>query len=810
MKDIARRLVSTPIEEEMKRSYIDYSMSVIVSRALPDVRDGLKPVQRRIIYSMDELGVRHDKPHKKSARLVGEAMGKYHPHGDSAIYDALVRMAQPFNMRYPLVDGHGNFGSVDGDSPAAMRYTEARLTAIAEELLVDLDKETVDFVPNFDDSLKEPAVLPSRIPNLMVNGSAGIAVGMATNIPPHNLGETVDALIALIDNPELGPLDLMEYIKAPDFPTGGLIVGLGPVRSLYTTGRGVMKLRAKTRIERDKKNGKQWIVVDELPYQVNKARLIENIADLVRDKKIQGVTDLRDESDKSGLRVVIEVRKDVEAKVVLNQLFKHTTLETSFGGIMLALVNGRPEVLDLRAMLSHYISHREEVVTRRTRYELRKAEERAHILAGLEIALANLDEVIAIIRSSQNGEEARNRLMERFVLDEIQAKAILDMRLERLTGLERDKIIEERRALLKEIEYLRAVLGSEKMILGIVKKELEDVKKKYADPRRTRILAKAEEISEEELIIEQEVSVILTGMGYIKRMPLNIYRSQRRGGLGATAMQTRDEDWVEKVVSTTTRESLLLFTSHGKAYWLKVFEIPEAGKQAKGHLMSRLIALDKGERVTALIPVPAKPETAGDLFFVTKQGMCKRTPFSEYLTQRKTGLRAINLRTGDSLILARLAQDGDEVLIGTSFGKALRMKVDDVRTMGRTATGVIGIRLAKGDYVVGADPVTPDAKVLLVSEYGYGKITKVGGFPLQGRGGKGVIALKVSEKSGPLAIMRLVSPQDEEALLITAEGVAIRIDLSEIKVARRATLGVRLMKIEPNDRLSACSILEGE
>ena len=589
-------------------------------------------------------------------------------------------------MRYPLVDGHGNFGSVDGDSPAAMRYTEARLTAIAEELLVDLDKETVDFVPNFDDSLKEPAVLPSRIPNLMVNGSAGIAVGMATNIPPHNLGETVDALIALIDNPELGPLDLMEYIKAPDFPTGGLIVGLGPVRSLYTTGRGVMKLRAKTRIERDKKNGKQWIVVDELPYQVNKARLIENIADLVRDKKIQGVTDLRDESDKSGLRVVIEVRKDVEAKVVLNQLFKHTTLETSFGGIMLALVNGRPEVLDLRAMLSHYISHREEVVTRRTRYELRKAEERAHILAGLEIALANLDEVIAIIRSSQNGEEARNRLMERFVLDEIQAKAILDMRLERLTGLERDKIIEERRALLKEIEYLRAVLGSEKMILGIVKKELEDVKKKYADPRRTRILAKAEEISEEELIIEQEVSVILTGMGYIKRMPLNIYRSQRRGGLGATAMQTRDEDWVEKVVSTTTRESLLLFTSHGKAYWLKVFEIPEAGKQAKGHLMSRLIALDKGERVTALIPVPAKPETAGDLFFVTKQGMCKRTPFSEYLTQRKTGLRAINLRTGDSLILARLAQDGDEVFIGTSFGKALRMKVDDVRTMGRTAT----------------------------------------------------------------------------------------------------------------------------
>jgi DNA gyrase subunit A len=810
MTDIARRLVSTPIEEEMKRSYIDYSMSVIVSRALPDVRDGLKPVQRRIIYSMDELGVRHDKPHKKSARLVGEAMGKYHPHGDSAIYDALVRMAQPFNMRYPLVDGHGNFGSVDGDSPAAMRYTEARLTAIAEELLVDLDKETVDFVPNFDDSLKEPAVLPSRIPNLMINGSAGIAVGMATNIPPHNLGETVDALIALIDNPDLGPLDLMQYIKGPDFPTGGLIVGLGPVKSLYTTGRGVMKLRAKTRIEKDKKNGKHWIVVDELPYQVNKARLIENIARLVREKRVQGITDLRDESDKSGLRVVIEVRKDVEARVVLNQLFKHTTLETSFGGIMLALVNGRPEVLDLKGMLSHYISHREEVVTRRTRYELRKAEERAHILAGLEIALANLDEVIAIIRSSRNGEEARRKLIERFLLDEIQAKAILDMRLERLTSLEREKIIEERRALLKEIEYFKAVLASEKMILGIVKKELEDVKNRYAEARRTRIQAKAEDISEEELIIEQEVSVILTGMGYIKRMPLNAYRSQRRGGLGATAMQTRDEDWVDKVVSTTTRESLMLFTSHGKAYWLRVFEIPEAGKQAKGYLISRLIALDKGERVTALIPVPENPETAGDLFFVTRQGMCKRTPFSEYMTRRKTGLRAINLRAGDSLILTRLAQDGDEVLIATSFGKALRMKVDDVRPMGRTATGVIGIRLVKGDYVIGSDPVTPDSKVLLVSEYGYGKITKVSGFPLQGRGGRGVIALRVSDKSGPLAIMRLVSPQDEEALLITAEGVAIRIDLSEVKVARRTTLGVRLMKIEPTDRLSACSILEGE
>jgi DNA gyrase subunit A len=643
----------------------------------------------------------------------------------------------------------------------------------------------------------------------MINGSSGIAVGMATNIPPHNLGETVDALIALIDNPDLSSLDLMEYIKGPDFPTGGIIVGLEPIKSMYTTGRGVMKVRAKTKIE-TQKNGRQRIVIDELPYQVNKSKLIKTIADLVRDRKIQGITDLRDESDKSGLRVVIEVRKDVEAEVVLNQLFKYTTLETSFGGIMLALVDGRPRVLDLKGMLSHYIMHREEVIARRTRYELRKAEEREHILAGLEIALANLDEVIAIIRSSQNGAEARTRLMERFLLDEIQAKAILDMRLERLTSLEREKILEERQALLKEIEYLRAVLSSEKMILGIIKKDLEDVKAAYADPRRTKIVAKAVEISDEELIIEQEVSVILTGMGYIKRMPLNAYRSQRRGGLGATAMQTRDEDWVEKVVSVTTRDSLVLFTTHGKAYWLRVFDIPEASKQAKGHLVSKLVSLEKDERVTALIPAPENVEEAGDLFFVTKKGMCKRTPFSEYLSRRKTGLRAISLRQGDALILARLAQDGDEILIGTHFGKAIRMKVDDVRPMGRTATGVIAIRLDKGDFVIGADPVAPDSRVLLVTEQGYGKLSEVSDFPLQGRGGKGVLAIKKSAKGGNLAIMRVVNPEDEEALLITAEGIAIRIKLSEVKVARRNTLGVRLMKIEENDRLSACSIIEGD
>ncbi|HHW27336.1 MAG TPA: DNA gyrase subunit A [Firmicutes bacterium] len=805
MAEDVTRIVPTLIEEEMKRSYIDYSMSVIVSRALPDVRDGLKPVQRRIIYAMDELSLRHDKPHKKSARIVGETMGKYHPHGESAIYDALVRMAQPFNMRYPLVDGHGNFGSVDGDPAAAQRYTEARLTAIAEELLVDIDKETIDWLPNFDDTLKEPTVLPSRIPNLLINGSSGIAVGMATNIPPHNLGEVVDALDALIDNPELSSLELMQYVQGPDFPTGALVVGTDAVRSLYTTGRGILTVRAKTRIERER-SGKQTIIVDELPYQVNKARLIESIATLVRDKKIQGVTDLRDESDKKeGLRIVIEVRRDVEAEVVLNQLFKHTNLQTSFGGIMLALVDGRPQVLNLKGMLWHYLMHRKDVVIRRTKFELRKAEERAHILAGLVIALDNLDEVIALIRASATPQAAHQGLMERFGLDDIQAKAILDMRLERLTRLERDKIIEERRQLLKEIEYLKAVLGSERMLMGIIKKELRDVKKSFADPRKTRIIDAVDEIKEEELIVEEEVTVLLTRMGYIKRMPLSVYRSQRRGGMGATAMQTRDEDWVEKVVTTTTRQSLLLFTTSGKAYWLKVYDIPEAGRQAKGYLVSRLVQLAEDERVTAMIPVSLDAE--GDLFFVTKNGICKRTPLSEFSNVRRSGLRALTLKPGDSLIQVKRVTDGDEMLIATADGKTIRFAVEDVRAMGREAAGVIGIRLREGDTVVGADSTVRGGLVLLVSLLGYGKVTPLEEFPLHKRGGGGVIALKVSEKSGPLSVMRIVHKEDE-MLLMTAEGIAIRTQVSEIKELHRASLGVRVMRIEPPDRLSACSVFE--
>jgi DNA gyrase subunit A len=807
MAEEVKRVVPTPIEEEMQRSFIDYSMSVIVSRALPDVRDGLKPVQRRIIYAMDELNLRHDKPHKKSARIVGETMGKYHPHGESAIYDAIVRMAQPFNMRYPLVDGHGNFGSIDGDPAAAQRYTEARLTAVAQDLLTDIDKDTVDWQPNFDDSLKEPTVLPARIPNLIVNGSVGIAVGMATNIPPHNLNEVIEALNVLIDRPDATVEELMEHVKGPDFPTGALIIGRDAIKSLYATGRGILTLRARTRIEKEK-NGKQAIIVDEIPYQVNKSRLIESIADLVREKKVQGVTDLRDESDKNeGLRIVIEVRRDVEPQVVLNQLFKHTSLQTSFGGILLALVDGRPQVLTLKSMLWNYLMHRKDVVVRRTKYELRKAEERAHILAGLVIALDNLDEVIALIRASENRQEAEKGLMENFGLDKVQANAILEMRLERLTRLERDKIVEERQRLLKEIEYLRAVLSSERMVMGIVRKELADVRKSYGDDRRTRIVDQVDEISDHELIIEEEVTVLLTNLGFIKRMPLTVYRSQRRGGMGATAIQTRDEDWVEKVVAATTRESLLLFTTEGKAYWLKVYDIPEASKQAKGYLVSRLVQLAENERVTAMIPVKADSE--GDLFFITAKGTCKRTPISEFATYRRSGLRALNLREGDSLIQVRMVtSDDEEILMATEKGKAIRFKVSDVRPMGRTATGVKGIKLAKGDSVVAADTVGPDGRALLVSAYGYGKITELSQFPLQRRGGSGVIAIKTNAKSGPLAVMRIITTEDE-VLLITAEGVAIRTPISQVKVLQRAATGVRLMKVELPDRLAACTVFEG-
>ncbi|MBE3520160.1 MAG: DNA gyrase subunit A [Firmicutes bacterium] len=797
-------IVETFIEEEMKRSYIDYSMSVIVSRALPDVRDGLKPVQRRILYAMYEQGMRHDRPYKKSARLVGEVLGKYHPHGDMAVYDALVRMAQDFNMRYPLVDGHGNFGSIDGDAAAAMRYTEVRMAKIAGELLADIEKETVDFGPNFDDTLKEPLVLPAKIPNLLINGSSGIAVGMATNIPPHNLGEVVDALVALIDDPEADNDKLMEYIKGPDFPTGGLITGRDRLRVLYTTGRSIITVRAKTRIERQKQ--KNVIIVDELPYQVNKANLLEQIALLVRDKKIQGVSDIRDESDKTGLRVVVEVRKDTDPEVVLRQLFKHTALQQSFGAIMLALVHGRPLVLDLKGMLGHYLEHRKEVVIRRTAYDLRKAEERAHILAGLEIALANLDEVIALIRASASPDEARKGLVARFGLDETQANAILDMKLERLTKLERDKIIQERRALLKDIEYYRAVLASEKMVLGIIRKELLEIKEAYGDKRRTLIVDEVEEISDEDLIIEEDVVVLLTHANYVKRMPLGVYRNQRRGGIGSTAMDTRESDFVERVVITTTKKSLLVFSDAGKAYWLRVYDIPEAGRHAKGYPVGKLLPLAENERLTALIPVDA--ESKGDLFFVTKYGVVKRTPVDAFLSARRNGVAAINLKENDQLVLARLVEPGDEIVIGTHNGKALRLSVDSVRVMGRTAAGVKGIRLEEGDYVIGADPISPGSLVLTVTEKGYGKCTPAEEFPLRNRGALGVKAARLTEYAGKLAALRVVRVGDE-AVLATAQGAVIRLAISQVKQLHRDTAGVRLMKVDPEDRVSAVAILEG-
>ena len=796
-------VVETFIEEEMKRSYIDYSMSVIVSRALPDVRDGLKPVQRRILYAMYEQGMRHDRPYKKSARLVGEVLGKYHPHGDMAVYDALVRMAQDFNMRYPLVDGHGNFGSIDGDAAAAMRYTEVRMAKIAGELLADIEKDTVDFGPNFDDTLKEPLVLPARIPNLLINGSAGIAVGMATNIPPHNLGEVVDALVALIDDPDAGNEKLMQHVKGPDFPTGGLIIGQDQIRALYATGRSILTMRAKTRIERQKQ--KNLIIVDELPYQVNKASLVEEIALLVRDRKIQGVSDLRDESDKSGLRVVVEVRKDTDPEVVLRQLFKHTALQQSFGAIMLALVHGKPLVLDLKGMLRYYLEHRKEVVTRRTEYDLKRAEERAHILAGLEIALANLDEVIALIRASASPDEARKGLMEKFGLDEVQANAILDTKLERLTRLEREKVIQERRALLKDIEYYRAVLSSEKMVFGIIRKELLEVKDAYSDKRRTQILDAVKEINEEDLIIEEDVVVLLTHANYVKRMPLSVYKNQRRGGTGSTAMDTREADFIERVVITTTKKSLLAFSDAGKAYWLRVYDIPEAGRHGKGYPAAKLLPLGEAERLTALISVDH--ESPGDLFFVTRHGVMKRTSVEAFLGTRRNGVAAINLSEGDQLVLARLVNPGDEIIIGTHNGKALRLRVDSVRTMGRTAAGVRGIRLEAEDYVVGGDPVTPEGLILTVTERGNGKCTPAREFPIRNRGGLGIRAVKVTESGGKLAALRVVK-EDDDIVLATAQGAAIRLAVSQVKQLHRDTAGVKLMKVDPGDRVTAVAILE--
>ena len=799
------KVVPVNLGHEMKTSYIDYAMSVIVARALPDVRDGLKPVHRRILYAMQEAGMGSTKPYKKSARIVGEVLGKYHPHGDSSVYDAIVRMAQDFSMRHMLADGHGNFGSVDGDPAAAMRYTEVRMSKIAELMLQDIDKETVDFVPNYDESLKEPAVLPAKFPQLLVNGTSGIAVGMATNIPPHNMCEVIDGTLMLIDNPEATVEDLMTVIKGPDFPTAGMVLGSEGIRKAYTTGRGIIKLRANCHIE-TLSNGKNRIIVTELPYQVNKARLVEKIADLVRDKQIEGITALNDESDRTGMRIVVDLRRDANANVILNQLYKHTQLQDSFGVIMLALVDGKPKVLNLKQVLHYYIAHQEDVITRRTKYELAKAEARAHILEGLTIALDHLDAVIAAIRESRTADIARNTLMTSFKLSEKQAQAILDLRLQRLTGLEREKIEEEYQEVLKAIEAYKEILADEKKILGIVKKELTEVKNKYGDARRTRLTIDTSEIDVEDLIAEEDVVITLTHGGYIKRIPLDTYRRQNRGGKGIRGMGTKEKDFVENLLITTTHHTILFFTNRGRVYHLKAYEIAEASRAAKGTAIVNLLQLESDENITAVIQVKGfKP--GAYLFMATKKGIVKKTSLEEFQNLRKGGLIAVNLDEDDELIGVKFTNGHHDVILGTKWGMAIVFNEDDVRSMGRPARGVKGIRLVEGDAVIGMDALNAAAEVLTVTAEGFGKRTQANEYRTQTRGGKGIINLKVTEKTGDVIGLRVVH-ESQELMLISTEGIVIRMNIADISLISRNTQGVKLMRAAENDRVASMAVME--
>jgi len=793
------KIIPIDLKDEMKRSYMLYSMSVIVGRALPDVRDGLKPIHRRILYAMNEIGLTSDKPHRKSATIVGEVMGKYHPHGDAAIYDALVRMAQDFSQRYPLIDGHGNFGSVDGDPPAAMRYTEARMARISQKLLADIDKDTVDFQPNFDESLKEPVVLPCRFPNLLVNGSSGIAVGMATNIPPHNLREVIDGVIMLIDNPDAKVEDLMTVIKGPDFPTAGIIVGKEGIRSAYTTGRGSIRIRAAAQIE-SLSGGRNRIIVSEIPYQVNKSRLIEHIAELVRDKKIDGITDLRDESDREGIRIVIDVRRDANPNVILNQLYRHTQMQTTFGVIMLVIVNGEPKLLDLKSVISHYIEYQKEIVVRRTRFDLNKAEERAHILEGLKIALDNLDAVINLIRSSRTPDIAREGLMKNFNLTEKQAQAILDMRLQRLTGLERRKIEDELKDIMNLIKELKGILADEQKVLQIIKEELLEIKETFGDDRRTRITAGSSDFDVEDLIAEEDIAVTLTHQGYIKRMPLNTYKSQRRGGRGITATNPKEEDFVEHLFIATTLNYILFFTDKGRVYSLKAYEIPEASRQARGTAIVNLIPLMPDETIRAVIPIRTfAPDKY--LLMATRRGIVKKTALEEFDTKRKTGLLAIRLDPDDDLVSVKRTTGNQEIIIVTAQGLALRFSEEDVRPMGRSARGVIGIRLGDGDTVIGMDVVREDRDLLVVTENGYGKRTPLNQYrTYASRGGRGVKAITLTDKTG-LAVAIKVLEGDDELMCISAEGVVIRMDAADISQQGRGAQGVRVMRLDPEDKV---------
>ena len=792
------------IEDEMKNSYIDYSMSVIVGRALPDIRDGLKPVHRRILYTMKEMGLRHNTAYKKSARVVGDCLGKYHPHGDSSVYDAMVRLAQDFSMRYPMVQGQGNFGSIDGDSPAAMRYTEARLATIAEEMLTDLDKDTVDFTPNYDGSLLEPLVMPSKLPNLLINGSSGIAVGMATNIPPHNLSETVDATVAYIDNENIQIADIAKIMKGPDFPTAGIIHGKSGIKNYFETGRGSVVIRAKAEIEEIRGN-REAIIIRELPYQVNKAQLIETIADLVRDKKIEDISDLRDESDRDGIRVVIEIKRDGNSQIVLNQLFKHTPMETSFGVIMLALVNNKPRILNIKEMLHYFVEHRKDIVVRRTKYELAKAEARAHILEGLKIALDNLDAVIKTIKESKDVESARFKLMEKFKLSKLQAQAILDMKLQQLTGLERNKIEEEYLELIKLIEKLKGILADARKILAIIKDELLQSKEKYGDERRTRILAQAaEEFEIEDLIHEEDVVVTLSHAGYVKRLPATTYRQQRRGGKGVAGMTTREDDFVESMFVTSTHSYMMLFTNKGRVYWVRVFEIPEGGRTSKGKAIVNILQISStDEKITAAIPVRTfEEEKPSFLIMCTKQGTIKKTLLSEFANPRKGGIIAIGLDEGDVLMEVKHTTGDSEVVIATKKGTAIRFKEEDVRPIGRSGKGVRGIRLEKSDEVVGMEAVMPEDVFLSASVAGYGKRTEVGKYRLQTRGGKGVINMKTTDRNGDVIGIKKANDGDE-IMLMTEKGITIRLPVKDVSIIGRNVQGVRLVRLEEGDKLAA-------
>jgi DNA gyrase subunit A len=801
------RQVPVPIEEEMRKSYLDYAMSVIVGRALPDIRDGLKPVHRRVLFTMQSLGLAYNRAYKKSAKVVGEVLGKYHPHGDSPVYEALVRMVQDFSLRYPLVDGQGNYGSIDGDPPAAYRYTEARLAKIAHEMLADIDKDTVDFVPNFDESEQEPVVLPTRIPNLLINGSAGIAVGMATNIPPHNLTEVVDALVTLIDRPDTTIEALMKIVTGPDFPTAGYIYGTTGIREAYTTGRGTITLRAKAHSEK-LRGGREAIIITELPYQVNKASLIEKISELMKEKKIEGISEVRDETNREGIRVVLELARGEIPQIILNQLYKHTQMQTTFGIIMLALVDRRPQIVNLKQALEAFVRFRREVVTRRTRYELTRAEERAHILAGLRKAVEQLDVVIRIIREAANADAARDTLMRRLDLSEIQAKAILDMQLRRLAALERQKIVEEHEEVLKLIEELKSILASDVKLMGIIKEELRAIKEEYGDARRTEILTETSELTIEDLLADEEMVVTITRSGYIKRTHVEAYRSQRRGGKGVTGMETKEEDIVEDLFIASTHAYLLFFTNLGKVHWLKVHEIPEGGRQAKGKAMVNLLSLGDGETVATCVPV-RDFGAGGYIFFCTKQGKVKKTELEAYSHPRAGGIQAIGLEDGDTVITARRTDGTREVMIATKLGMAIRFSEDEVRPMGRGAAGVRGIDVDDGDEVIAADVVHEGAQILTISERGYGKRTPLDEYRLQGRAGKGIIDIKTGGRNGTVVGMLQVRAGDD-VLVITTKGKIIRFHADDVSSQGRNTMGVRIIDLDADDKVGSIARVEAE